>query len=127
MSTDLDFVTIAQAARLIAARELSPVELLEAKLARIGACDSQINAFITLTAEHALRQAKAAQAEIAAGKHRGPLHGIPFGLKDIYATAGILTSGHSRSAMNNIPSEDAAVTAKLYAAGGVACSAWRRA
>ncbi len=119
MSTALDFITIAQAARLIAARELSPVELLEAKLARIGACDGQINAFITLTAEHALRQAKAAQADIAAGKHRGPLHGIPFGLKDIYATAGILTSGHSRSAMNHIPREDAAVTAKLYAAGGV--------
>ena len=119
MSEALDFITIAEAARRIAAHELSPLELLEAKLARIGAYDAQVNAFITLTADHARRQAAAAHAEIAAGRMRGALHGIPFGLKDIYATAGILTSGHSRSAMNNVPTEDAAVTAKLAEAGAV--------
>src|SRR5512139_1093317 len=116
---NLDFVTLTEAARWIAARELSPVDLVEAKLARIGTLDPQVNAFITLTGERALRQARAAEAEIAAGNYRGPLHGIPFGLKDIYATAGILTSGHSRVSIDNIPDEDAAVTTRLYAAGGV--------
>lgn len=119
MNDGLNFVTIAGAARLIAARTLSPVELTEAKLERIAALDPQINAFITLTAERALQQARAAEAEIAAGRLRGPMHGIPFALKDIYATAGILTSGHSKICIDNIPSEDAAVTSRLEAAGGV--------
>lgn len=119
MNDDLDFITIADAARRIADRELSPVALTQAKLARIAALDPQINAFITVTAERALRQARAAEAEIGHGRRRGPLHGIPFALKDIYATAGILTSGHSRIGIDNVPLEDAAVTAKLEAAGGV--------
>lgn len=119
MNDDLDFITITEAARLIAAGELSPVELAEAKLARVTALDPQINAFITVTAERALQQARAAEADIIAGRHAGPMHGIPFALKDIYATAGILTSGHSRVCIDNVPSEDAAVTSRLEAAGGV--------
>lgn len=115
----MDFMTLAEAAQLIESRQLSPVELARAKLARIAAIDSQLNAFITVTAEHAMRQAQAAEAEIAAGRYRGAMHGIPFGLKDLYATAGILTSGHSKICIENIPSEDAAVTQKLHAAGGV--------
>src|SRR5687767_8264157 len=115
----LDFVTLAEAAKRIASREISPLELARAKLARIEALDSQLNAFITVTADLALRQARAAEAEITAGRHRGPLHGIPFALKDLYDTAGILTSGHSKVYIDNIPREDSAVTAKLYAAGGV--------
>ena len=116
---DLDAITIADAARLIGARELSPVELVQAKLARIEALDPQINAFITLTPEHALRQARAAEAELVSGPPRGGLHGIPFALKDIYATSGIRTTGHSRVCKDNVPREDAAVTERLYAAGGV--------
>ena len=108
MSMDLDAITIADAARLIAARELSPVELVQAKLARIEALDPQINAFINCTTEHALRQARAAEAELAAGAPRGPLHGIPFALKDIYATSGIPTTGHSKVCKDNVPREDAA-------------------
>src|SRR5215217_6953834 len=119
MRSDLDFITIAGAAKLIAARKLSPVELAQAKLSRIESLDPQINAFITVTAELALKQARAAEHEISAGRYRGPMHGIPFGLKDLYETAGILTSGHSKICADNIPAEDAAVTAKLYAAGGV--------
>ncbi|MCC6535583.1 MAG: amidase [Burkholderiales bacterium] len=119
MHATLDFITIAEAARRIAARELSPLALTEAKLARVGALDAQINAFITLTAERALAQARAAEADIAAGRYRGPLHGIPLALKDIYATAGILTSGHSKVGIDNVPAEDSAVSAKLEAAGGV--------
>ena len=119
MNDDLDFITVAEAARLIAGRKLSPVELAKAKLARIAALDTQVNAFITVTAERALQEARTAEAEIAAGRHAGPMHGIPFALKDIYATAGILTSGHSRVCIDNVPSEDAAVMCRLQAAGGV--------
>lgn len=116
---DLNSITITEAARLIAARKLSPVELAKAKLARIEALDGQVNAFITRTAERALRQAHVAEAEIATGAYRGALHGIPFGLKDIYATAGIRTTGHSKVCIDNVPTEDAAVTERLYQAGAV--------
>lgn len=114
---DLCFLTIADAAKQIAARKLSPVELTRAYLERIEALEPQVNAFITLTADRALEQAQAAEREISAGGSRGPLHGIPFGLKDLYATAGILTTGHSRVCANHVPQADAAVVEKLYAAG----------
>lgn len=81
---DLHSLTIAEASRLIASRKLSPVELTEALLRRIEALDPQLDAFITLTAERAIDEARSAEREIAAGDYRGPLHGIPFGLKDIY-------------------------------------------
>lgn len=115
----LDYITVADAARRIEAGDLSPVDLTEAKLARIAALDPQITAFITVTAERAMQQARAAEGEIARGGYRGPMHGIPFALKDIYATAGILTSGHSRVCIDNIPAEDSAVTACLERAGGI--------
>src|SRR5688572_183846 len=101
--TELDYIGISNAAKRIATRDLSPVELARAKLARIEALDPQLNAFITVTAELALRQAREAEAEIAAGRYRGPLHGIPFALKDLYDTAGILTCGHSKVCIDNIP------------------------
>lgn len=119
MADDLSYITIAEAGRLIASRQLSPLELTEAKLERIAALDPQLNAFITVTTETALQQARIAEAEITRGRHRGPLHGIPFALKDIYATAGILTSAHSKVCRDNVPSEDAAVTSHLATAGGV--------
>lgn len=119
MSKDARFFTIAEASRLIAARKLSPVELGTALLDRITAIDPQVNAFITVTAELALKQARQAESEISRGHYRGPLHGIPVGLKDIYNTAGILTSGHSKICIDNVPAEDAAATAKLYQAGVV--------
>ena len=119
MNNDLHFLTIAQASKLIAERALSPVEYATALLARIDALDPQINAFITVTREHALAQARTAEREIQAGRYRGPLHGIPFALKDIFDTAGILTSGHSKIAIDRVPREDAAATAKLYDAGAV--------
>ena len=78
-----------------------------------------MNAYITVTAELARRQAKRAEREIARGNYRGPLHGIPFGLKDIYGTKGILTSGHSKVCIDNIPKEDAATTRRLHDAGAV--------
>jgi len=119
MATDLHDLSIAELASLITARKLSPVELTEALIQRVERFDSQTRAFITPTFDLARRQARAAEAEIAGGKHRGPLHGIPFGLKDIYDTKGILTSGHSRVFIDRIPAEDATTTSRLYDAGAV--------
>jgi aspartyl-tRNA(Asn)/glutamyl-tRNA(Gln) amidotransferase subunit A len=117
--TELHWLTIADAARLIESRRLSPLELTDALLARIDALDPQLNAFLLPTPERARGQAKAAEREIMAGRYRGPLHGIPFGLKDIYATAGIRTTSHSKICENLVPTEDATTAAKLYQAGGV--------
>ena len=78
--TELHWLTIADAARLIESRRLSPVELTDALLARIAALDPQLNAFLLPTPEQAREQAKAAEREIMAGRYRGPLHGVPFGL-----------------------------------------------
>jgi Asp-tRNA(Asn)/Glu-tRNA(Gln) amidotransferase A subunit family amidase len=111
--------TIAQAARLIETRQLSPVELVEGLLQRIASIDPVVNAFITVTADHALAQARKAEEEIAHGRYRGPLHGIPFGAKDNYETAGIRTTGHSKVYADNVPHTNAAVIDKLYDAGAV--------
>ena len=117
--TDLHWLTIADAARLIERRWLSPIELTEALIARAEALDPQINAFLLPTSEKAREQARAAEHEIIAGRYRGPLHGIPVGLKDIYATAGIRTTSHSKICENLVPTEDATTVAKLYQSGAV--------
>jgi aspartyl-tRNA(Asn)/glutamyl-tRNA(Gln) amidotransferase subunit A len=119
MTTDLHDLSIATLAELIAARKLSPVELTDALIQRVERFDAQTRAFITPTFDLARRQARAAEAEIAAGRYRGPLHGIPFALKDIYDTQGILTSAHSRIFIDRIPAEDATTTRRLYDAGAV--------
>ncbi len=119
MATDLHDLSIAELAGLIAARKLSPVELTEALIQRVERFDAQTRAFITPTFDLARRQARAAEAEIAGGTSRGPLHGIPFALKDIYDTKGILTSAHSRVFIDRIPAEDATTTSRLYDAGAV--------
>jgi aspartyl-tRNA(Asn)/glutamyl-tRNA(Gln) amidotransferase subunit A len=119
MNDELPLKTIASLAALIHDRVVSPVEVTEAFLARIEALDTQLDGFITVTADLARRQAKAAEAEIMGGRYRGALHGIPFGLKDIYDTHGILTSAHSKICIDNIPREDATATRKLYEAGAV--------
>lgn len=119
MSTDLTQLSIAQAAKLIAQRELSPVELTQACIARTEALDAQLNAFVTFTPELALTAARVAETEIAAGHHRGPLHGIPVGLKDIYDTAGVATTAHSRLLRQRVPTEDAFTVQQLKAAGAV--------
>jgi aspartyl-tRNA(Asn)/glutamyl-tRNA(Gln) amidotransferase subunit A len=119
MTTDLHYLTIAEAADLIRTRKLSPVELTDALLARIAALEPQVNAFITVTGDLARSQAKDAEREIASGRYKGPLHGIPFALKDIYDTRGILTSGGSRTCIDRIPERDATTTRKLLDAGAV--------
>jgi len=119
MAMELHDLPIAELSRLLAARKLSPLELTDALIQRVERYDSQTRAFITPTFDLARRQAQVAETEIAAGKHRGPLHGIPFALKDIYDTKGILTSGHSRVFIDRIPAEDATTTSRLYEAGAV--------
>ena len=119
MTADLHDLSIAELSRLIASRKLSPVELVDALIRRVEQHDAQTRAFITPTFDLARRQASQAEAEITAGRSRGPLHGIPFGLKDIYDTKGILTSAHSRIFIDRLPAEDATTTAKLYEAGAV--------
>jgi aspartyl-tRNA(Asn)/glutamyl-tRNA(Gln) amidotransferase subunit A len=116
---DLHTLTLAEAAKLIEKRKLSPLEFTDALLQRVTALDPQLNAFITVTADLARKQAKQAEKEIAQGKYRGPLHGIPVGLKDIYNTKGILTSGGSKICIDNIPAQDATTARKLHEAGAV--------
>ena len=117
--TDLPYLTIAETADLIRSKKLSPVELTDALLTRITAYQPQLSAFITVTGDLARAQAKQAEQDIAQGNYRGPLHGIPFALKDIYNTAGILTSGGSKVCINNIPASNATTTQKLLDAGAI--------
>jgi aspartyl-tRNA(Asn)/glutamyl-tRNA(Gln) amidotransferase subunit A len=111
--------TIAEAARLIAAKRLSPVELTQACLDRVGKLDDRLHAFVHLTEERALAEARAAEAAIMAGGPKGPLHGIPIGLKDIVDTKGIPTTCGSKLLQDNIPDADAACAETLAAAGTV--------
>src|SRR5215213_5815841 len=113
-----EYLTIAEAARLIAAKELSPVELLDSRLQRIERLDGRLNSFIRVLADEARATARTAEAEIAAGHYRGPLHGIPIGLKDIYETAGVATTGHSKVMKDHEPAADAFSVARLRVAGG---------
>jgi len=117
--TALHDLTLAEAATLIKARKLSPVEYTQALLARTDALEPQLNAYITRTSEAAMEVARAMEAEIALGNWRGPLHGIPFAVKDIYDTAGVLTSGHSRICIDRVPARDATAVTKLRAAGAI--------
>jgi aspartyl-tRNA(Asn)/glutamyl-tRNA(Gln) amidotransferase subunit A len=111
--------TIAEAARRIAARELSPVELVSACLRRAERLNPTLHAFIRLTPEAAMDQARAAEARIMREGPRGPLDGIPIAHKDIYETAGVPTTGHSRLLEHHVPKRDAAVVRKWAEAGAI--------
>src|SRR3954469_19562284 len=111
--------TIADAAKQIAARQLSPVELTRACLDRVKSLDDRLHAFVHLTEERALAEARAAEAAIMAGAPKGKLHGIPIGLKDIVDTKGIPTTCQSKILQDNIPDADATCAEKLAAAGTV--------
>ncbi|NRG16212.1 amidase [Rhizobiales bacterium] len=119
MSGELYHLTIAEASGMIARKELSPVVLTEAFLARIEAVDPIVNAYITVTGERALDDARRAESEIAAGNYKGPLHGIPVALKDIYDTAGIRTTCHSHLHVDRVPANDGRAVALLRDAGTV--------
>ena len=91
----LCYLTITEAAAGIRRKDFSPVDITKACLARIEAIDGKLHSFITLTADLALQKAEQAEQELHAGKDRGPLHGIPIALKDLYATKGVRTTCHS--------------------------------
>ena len=94
---DLTDATISGVSSLIKSRRLSPVELIQATVDRIERLDPKLYAFTTATPDYALQRARLAEQEIMAGRYRGPLHGIPYTLKDVIATAGIRTTfGHPR-------------------------------
>ena len=118
MSAEAGRPGIEDAARLVRERRMSPLELVEAALARAAEL-RRLNAFITVTADLARKQAREAEREIAAGRYRGPLHGIPIGVKDLFATSGIRTTAGSRVLGDWIPTEDATVVHQLNEAGGV--------
>src|SRR3954471_6184049 len=115
----LHWLSAAEAARAIAARELSPVELTQALLDRIERLDPRLNVFIRLDADAAMAAARAAETEISAGRACGPLHGIPVGIKDIIDVAGLPTTCHSKILDGNMATADAVCVAKLRAAGAI--------
>ena len=104
---------------MIRHRKLSPVELTEACLERVGRVDARLNAFITVAREEALRAAQQAANAITKGSYKGPLHGVPLALKDLFATAGLRTTAGSKIMADHLPAEDAEATARLKAAGAV--------
>ena len=112
-------LSIAAAGRALRAGDYSALELTEAYLRRIESLNPTLNAYITITAERALEDARRATAEMAAGKQRGPLHGIPIAHKDLYETAGIRTTGGAKIHAHHIPTTDCTVARKLREAGTV--------
>lgn len=112
-------LTISEASRLIQSKKLSPVELTKACLDRIDQVEDRVQAWVTVVREMALRDAKAAEHSILHGEISDPLHGIPFGAKDLYYTAGIRTTGGSKIDADFIPMEDAAVITRLKSAGAI--------
>lgn len=119
MSDDLAALTITEAARLIAAKKLSPVELTSAVLARVERLSPQLNAYILVTADAALEDAGRTEAEILSGSNRGPLHGVPIGLKDLYDLKGVPTTAGSKFYGSARAAADAPAVARLREAGAV--------
>jgi aspartyl-tRNA(Asn)/glutamyl-tRNA(Gln) amidotransferase subunit A len=118
-SADVTGLGLAEAADLVHRRKLSPVELTKACLARIERLNPALNCFITVTADSALQQAREAENEIQRGNWRGPLHGIPIALKDLFDTFGVKTTAGSALFKDRIPTEDAEVVRKLKGSGAV--------
>jgi aspartyl-tRNA(Asn)/glutamyl-tRNA(Gln) amidotransferase subunit A len=118
-SRDLAALTLKQASDLVRRRDVSPVELTQACLARIDRYDKTINAFITVMREQALAAARDAEGEIQRGRSRGPLHGMPIALKDNIDTAGVLTTAASGVFKDRVPAQDAEVVVRLKRAGAV--------
>ncbi len=115
--TDLSELDLAELAQAVAAKSASPVEIVDAFLARVEQDNERFNAFVAITADSARDAAKKAEKEIADGRSRGALHGLPIGHKDLYATKGVATTGGSRVLADNVPDADATVVARLEEAG----------
>lgn len=116
---DIAFAPVSKLSRWIETKVLTSERLTRIYLERIKRFDAKLRCIITLTAEHALTQARQADQEIAAGKYRGPLHGIPYGVKDLLDTAGIATTWGAEPFRDRVPTADSVVVARLNAAGAV--------
>ena len=117
--SELPFLSASELSRLIASREVSPVDATEAYLDRIDSLDFKFNAYLTVTREMAMDAAREAEREISAGNHRGPMHGVPVAVKDQFLSAGVRSTGGSRILADYVPDEDATVIANLKQAGAV--------
>jgi len=117
--SDLHWLTAMEAAQAIAARKLSPVELMKALLERIARLDPKLNVFIHLDSDAAMGAARAAEAEITSGSLRGPLHGVPVGIKDIIDVAGLATTCHSKILIDNVAAADAVCVSRLRGTGAI--------
>jgi aspartyl-tRNA(Asn)/glutamyl-tRNA(Gln) amidotransferase subunit A len=111
--------SVAEASRLVAARRISPVELVETYLSRMAFVDPRLNSYITVLEERARAQARRAEHAIGSGRWKGPLHGIPFGVKDNYHVAGVRTTGGSRLMLDHVADQTATVIEKLEAQGAI--------
>src|SRR5438552_545081 len=118
-TSEVTQLSLSEASELIRSRKISPVELTQACLSRIERLNSKLNAFITVTADSALAQARAAEAEIQRGHSKGPLHGVPVALKDLVDTAGVRTTAGSALYKDRVPAQDAEIVRRLKAAGAV--------
>jgi aspartyl-tRNA(Asn)/glutamyl-tRNA(Gln) amidotransferase subunit A len=116
---ELAYATIGELSAQLQRRTLSPVELTEAVLRRAERLNARLNCFITIAADQALASARQAERELAAGQSRGPLHGVPFSVKDLYATRGLRTTAGSKVLADWVPDFDATVVGRLRAAGAV--------
>ncbi|HJU30709.1 MAG TPA: amidase [Hyphomicrobiaceae bacterium] len=117
--TPLHELSIAEAGRRLRSGALSSMALTQHSLARIAALDGRLHSFVLLTKERALADAERADRELRSGIDKGPMHGIPYALKDIYGTAGIRTTCHSKLLIDNVPNDDSAVEARFKAGGAV--------
>ena len=118
-SDSLHYLTVTEVADLIRMRTVSPVEVVTAQLARIRELDSTLNAFALVTEDAALAEARAAEAEIHTGSYRGPLHGVPIAVKDLFLTKGVRTQGGLKLLSGHVPDRDAAVVGRLKDAGAI--------
>ena len=119
MTEALAFRSVAETARLIADGALSPVALVETMLSRIAAFDGTLHAYLLVLEDRALAEARTAEREIRAGRSRGPLHGIPFAVKDTFFTAGVRTCAASRLLLDHVPDRTASAIARLEARGAI--------
>jgi len=117
--TELSYLSITEASSGLRRKKFSPVELTQACLKRIESLDGKLHSFITVTADLALEQARKTEQELRAGTNKGPLHGIPIALKDLYATKNIRTSCHSAVLQDWLPDQDATTVTKLREAGTI--------
>src|SRR5262249_43172070 len=117
--SNLTLLELAEVSQAVQKKEVSPIDLTQACLKEIERRNPELNAFITVTAESALAEARKAEAEIARGEWKGPLHGIPLAVKDLAETAGVRTTAASAVLKDYVPTTDAEVIRRLKAAGAI--------